>query len=508
MRIPLCVLLLAASEVLAQLAPPPLVRLFPLALDANGRPVTDLAADEFKIVDQNKPQNIFAYRRPLFEPDFPDAPGIFSNRPAGVIPHSTAILLDMLNLNQTDRLSSWKDFDKLLPQLPSGESLYFYLLNLEGVLIPIHAVGPHQAGDKTWPARAAADFDKTMKTASHSRPGQLGAEDQVKKTYKAFEDLAGQLVALPGLRDIVWITGGVPRVWDPKNHKCHTLDFVVPPSVPVVDIAGKGGPDMSANVPVSRPIEPGQATGGDWVDCGLYVPHLAVTLDKAGTAVNPASHSRDLTPEASHDLEQMAVLTGGHSYFREDISTVLTKVAQGANTYSIAYDPSAENWDNRFHQIHIACLRPGVKLQVRERYFALADTRPAADRQHAALVAAFQSPSDIPDIGLKAKLTPAGQARHIEIRIHPPDILLREQNGQFEGSLYLLVAILGASGPLGEPGVESFNLKLSAAQREAAAKEGIPIAHDQAFDSQVQRIRLIVLDRNTNIVGSLTIPLI
>ena len=503
MRTPFCVLLLAASEVLAQVAPPPpLVRLFPLALDAGGRPVTDLAADEFKIADQNKAQSIFAYRKPLLEPDFPDAPGVFSNRPAGVIPHATAILLDMLNMNQTDRLSSWKDLDRFLSQPPSGESLYFYLLNLEGVLIPIHAAGPNQAGDR------AAEFDKAMKAASHGRPVQLGAEDQVKKTYKAFEDLAGQLAALSGRRDIVWITGGVPRVWDPKNHKCHTLDFVVPPSVPVVDIAGKGGPDMSANVPVSRPIEPGQATGGDWVDCGLYVPHLAVTLDKAGTAVNPVSHSRDLTPEASHDLEQMALLTGGHSFFREDIPTVLTKVAQSANTYSIAYDPSAENWDNKFHQIHIACLRPGVKLQVRERYFALADTRPAADRQHAALGAALQNPSDIAGIGLKARLTPAGQARHIEIRIHPPDILLREQNGQFEGSVYLLVAILGAAGPLGEPSLESFDLKLTAAQRQAATNEGIPIAHDQAFDSQVQRIRLIVLDRKTNAVGSLTVPLI
>lgn len=503
MRIPACTILLAASELLAQVAaPPPLMRLYPLALDASGQAVTDLAAAEFKIVDQNKAQSIFAYRKPPIEAVSHDVPGAFSNRPAGAMPHSTAILFDMIDMNQPDRLSAWKDLDKSLPQLRSGESLYFYLLNLEGILIPIHAIGPSSSGDKMWPERAAGEFDKAMKAASHSRPVQLGAEDQVKKTYKALEDLAGQLAALPGRRDIVWITGGVPRVWDPKNHKCHTLDFVVPPAAQTADTHGI----MPANVPVDRAIESGQATGGDWVDCGLYVPHLAVTLEKAGTAVNPVSHSRDLNPDASRDLEQMALLTGGHSYLREDIPTVLKKVAQNANTYTIAYDPSAENWDNKFHQIHIACLRPGVKLQVRERYFALADTRPAADRQKAALVAAFQNPSDIADIGLQAKITPANHGSHIEIRIQPSDILLRERNGQFEGAVYFLVADLGAAGPIGEPSVETLNLNLTATQRETVMKEGIPVSHDHVFNSSVQRVRLIVLDRNTNAVGSLTVP--
>jgi VWFA-related protein len=465
----LCTTALAASSLLAQAqAPPPLIHLHPVALDASGQPVTGLTAADFKIADQGKPETIFAFHGPAVEPAAPLAPLEFSNRPGGAMPHVTVILFDMINENQADRLDNWKELDKTLPQLESGEFLYFYVLNLEGVLVPIHSFGPKSADDKTWPKDVAGVLDKVMKAASHARPVQSGMEDEVKKTYKALEDLGAQLAGYPGRRDIVWITDGVQNVYNTK-HPCN----------------------------------------GDWVECALYVPHLGVTLDNEGAAVNPLSYSRDLNPDVNRDLEQMALMTGGHAYFREDMPAVLKQVARNAvNSYTIAYDPSAENWDNKWHQIRIACERAGVKLEVRERYYALPDTRPAADRMKAFLIAAFQSPSDDAGIGLRAKISPAeaGKGVHLEVRINPSDILLREQGGKFTAAVYFLVADIGASGTLGEPSVSSFNLDLTAAQHDKVMKEGIPMSQDHPTTDAVRRVRIIVLDQNTNEVGSLTFP--
>jgi hypothetical protein len=308
-----------------------------------------------------------------------------------------------------------------------------------------------------------------MKAASHARPVQSGMEDEVKKTYKALEDLGNQLAGYPGRRDIVWITNGVQNVYNTK-HPCN----------------------------------------GDWVECALYVPHLGVTLEGESAAVNPLSYSRDLNPDVNRDLEQMALLTGGHAYFREDIRAVLKQVARNAvNSYSIAYDPPSENWDSKWHQIHITCERAGVKLQVRQRYYALPDTRPAADRMKAILMGAFQSPSDEAGIGLRTKISPAeGDKKgvHLEVRINPSDILLREQGGKFSGAIYFLVSDRGASGPLGEPSVSSFNFDLTTAQHDIVMKEGIPLSPDHPTTDAVQQVRIIVLDQNTNAVGSLTFP--
>jgi VWFA-related protein len=500
---------LGASGLLAQAPapPPPLIRLYPVALDLTDQPVTDLTGADFKITDDNKPQTILFFRRPSSERAAALGPLDHSNRPGGAMPHTTVILFDLMNENQNDRLDTWHALSKSLPQLESGDSLYFYLLNLEGELVPIHAIAPKSADDATWPHDVADVLDKAMKAASHGRPVHLGQEDLVKKTFHQLETLAGALAAFPGRRDIVWITDGMQNVYNPK---------------------------LPCN--------------GDWVDCALYVPHLAVTLAHAEVAVNPLSYSRDLStsvnpimqmdtkqnpgagPPANAttalgdyqqhnvqgaqggdpglDLAQMALLTGGRTYFRLDIRAVLKQVAtDDANSFEIAYAPSAENWDSRFHRIRIACERKGVKLQVRERYYALPDTRPPVDRMKAVLMAAFQSPSDAADIGLRTKIAPMEGAKpgvHMEIRVNPSDILMREQDGKFTGAIYLLVSDRGASGPLGEPSLASFPFELTAAQHDAVMKEGIPFPQDHPTTDAVQQVRVIVLDQNTNAVGSLT----
>ena len=198
----------------------------------------------------------------------------------------------MINLADADRLEAWKALDKSLSQLESGENVYFYLLNLEGTLIPIHPLGPQAADDKTWPQGVATVFDKAMKASSHARPVQVGAEEQVKRTFKALEDIANKLAVFPGRRDILWIANGLTTVADPKLTGCT----------------------------------------GDWVECALYVPHLGVTLTNDGVAVNPFAFIGALNPDVNYNMDQMALLTGGHFYSREDIRAVLKQVAQSAVT--------------------------------------------------------------------------------------------------------------------------------------------------------------------------------
>jgi len=182
----LLALTLAVCGLLAQ-APTTarLVRLSADAVDANGQPVTDLTADDFKIVDQNKPETVFAFFKPGHGQAAPTDALTFSNRTSGATPHTSVILLDLINLADSDRQENWKALDKAIPQLESGEHVYFYVLNLEGVLIPIHAMGPPSADDKTWPQSMAAVFDKAMKASSHARAVQIGAEEQQKRTFKA-----------------------------------------------------------------------------------------------------------------------------------------------------------------------------------------------------------------------------------------------------------------------------------------------------------------------------------
>ncbi len=460
---------MAASGLVAQVtAPPPLMHLFPVALDASGQPVTDLTAADFKISDQGKPETIFYFRGPHTEKAAAAGPLEYTNRPGGAMPHPIVILFDLMNEIDADRLDTWHKLSKAISQLDSGDSLYFYVMTLEGDLVPIHAIGPPSADDHTWTQSVNKILDPVMKKASHARSVHLGSEEQVKKTYHQFEVLANQLATLPGRGSIVWVTNGMPHVDDPMKLPCN----------------------------------------GDWVNCGLYVAHLAVTLDRDNVSVNSLLYTGDVAPSVNYDLEQLTLLTGGHPFYRSEIGAVVQEVARNvSNAYEIAYDPGAANWDNKFHdKVKVTCERKGVKLQVRQRYYALPDSRPAEDRQKATLVAAYQSPADAASIGLHVKVAPAEKGVHLEMRIDPSDLLLREQGGKFTGGVVYLLSDIGASGPLGDPNVSSFNLDLSKEQHDAVMKDGIPISQDHALTDAVQRVRLIVMDQSTNAIGSLTFP--
>ncbi len=466
-----CSLALGASVLLAQVPAPSAntagqIRLSVAALNGS-EPVPDLKADDFQVSDQGKPQRIVFFRGKANAAA--PAPHEFSNR-AGAPPHSTVILFDLLNENQSDRQKVSRMVGRSLQQLESGDALYFYLLTLEGNLSPIHAIGGKSGDDSTWTREIEKTLDKAMKAANHARPAQMNdMELVVKKTYVALETLANQLAPLPGRRDIVWITNGMPNVWNTKT-PCN----------------------------------------GDWVDCALYVPHLSVTLEKDNVAVDPVSYTSSPNPDTTRDLEQLAGLTGGWTYMSDDIGAVLKEVARDAvSSYTICYDLPLDNWDSKFHKIRVTSERKGVKLRAAQRYYAFPDRRPETERQHTALAGAYQSPYDYPDIGLRATIgsgADAGKALHLQIRIDPSDLMLHEDGGNFTGNLTLLVEDIGPAGPIGEPALTNSSIHLTREQRDAAMKDGIPIAQDHPINNSIQKVRVIVLDQGSNTVGSLTIP--
>lgn len=459
-------LALGASFVAAQ----GLVRLNVTALDPSGQPVEDLKAGDLQIADQGKAQQIIFIRRNVSSaPAAQLAPHEYSNRTGAPPPHSTVILFDLLNQNQADRLDAWHKLGRSLQQLESGDSVYLYLLALEGNLIPIHEIGGTAGDDKTWTQQVEKTLDKAMKAASHSRPSQMNDEELVvKKTYVALETLANKLAPLPGRRDIVWLTNTMPNVWN-TNVQC----------------------------------------SGDWVDCALYVAHLSVTLAAANVAVNPFSYTSSPSPMVTRDLEQIGLLTGGSSHFGNEIRSVLKELARDATySYSIFYNPSPDNWDSKWHKIRLTSERKGLKFRARERYYALPDKRPDGAKQQPVLAAAFQSPFDDPGIGLRVTLTPGADAKvvHIQIRVDAADLLLRPDGDNFTGGLTFLVADRGATGPIGDPTIMGSPIHFTRDQLAAAMKEGVPLAQDHAVNDSVQKLRVIVLDQGSNIAGSLTIP--
>jgi hypothetical protein len=121
----------------------------------------------------------------------------------------------------------------------------------------------------------------------------------------------------------------------------------------------------------------------------------------------------------------------------------------------------------------------------------------------------FQSAPDLTEIGVSTKISllPDGKTGlHLEIRIDPSDLLLREQGGKYSGAIYCLISDRSATAALGEPTVLDLHPDLTADQYKSALKDGIPFSQDHPMNAATEKIRVIIVDQNTNAVGSVTFP--
>jgi hypothetical protein len=94
----------------------------------------------------------------------------------------------------------------------------------------------------------------------------------------------------------------------------------------------------------------------------------------------------------------------------------------------------------------------------------------------------------------------------IDLRVDLSDLMLQESGGKYTAHLRVLVSPRSAGGPEGEPKDSSLDPQLTKEQHDAYLKDGFPIPNEVTIDSSTTSVRLVVGDRVTDWVGSLTIP--
>jgi VWFA-related protein len=462
--------LVAQSQSPASL--PQLVRTRVVVTDTKGAPVLDLNAQDFKITDQNKSLAPSFLHPPLAAHAAPAAaPGWVLSRPSNTAPHTVAVLFDLFNLMQNNRLDSFQKVEGALPRLKSSSNVYFYLLNLDGTLEPIIPAqdekGNILAPPADWSKNASKLLQKYSKNLGRARPAGIQQEDVVKKTYVALETVAKHLGAFPGVRDLIWITDGVPNVFDTR-----------------------------------------QQCSGDWMECALYVPHLAVTLDNAGVAVHPVSYGI-LQPDVTLAMEDVAGITAGRTFYREDLDSVMNQLEQAAaGSYLLLAAPPADNWDSKFHRLRVQCERRGVKVTARQRYYAYPSQGQVPALEFAAMSALLKIPTDAPEVDLRGSIAPGSKpgTAMVRIRIAPTDLFTIDDAGHALGQISVMYAQYDGKNLLGSTQPMTFNMRMPRQQFQDAAKEGLQFDQEVVVDPRAKSVRFIMYDRGSRFLGSVTLP--
>jgi len=206
-------------------------------------------------------------------------------------------------------------------------------------------------------------------------------------------------------------------------------------------------------------------------------------------------------------LNTLADMTGGRHDAGKDVCAAL-KQARSDNrvSYQIGYYPPESNWDGKYHKLRVISKRKGVKIQAKTGYFAWVDEPGAGSEQ--AIHSVARTEFDAAEIGLVGTLLPDAkdkQLADLSARIDVRDIAMVQDGDRYNAQLRVAFVGYLTDGRIQSTKIIPIDSRYSADERAKALKEGIVLSHIVPM-SELVKVRVIVYDRNSNAIGSLTMP--
>jgi VWFA-related protein len=448
-----------------------LVKLNVVATDAKGAPVTDLTAKDIQIREDggSRPLVFFRFaggKRAMAQPALNE----FVNRPG---PPVTVILLDRWNQEEMTMASAWQDVNAALGHLENADRVFIYFLGNHADLVPVQplpGVETDLRGPPPLPSAAlVSKLGETVKSLAGLRDkANIDPVERADKTLQALH-IVSRMAAIAGPKNLIWVTHGFPL--NVLSITGQWVDY----TGPVMDVARLA---VRAQVAI-----------------------YTVDQSAAGAGADPAGMSRQT-------LELVSAQTGGRWFASGRTADALTAVGNDARgTYRLAYvSPAMEAKKSKDHKLRVESARKGVRLLARAS-FTGAGANPDPDEMlDDIFTRQSHSPFEATEIGLRVVRTPTPAGVHLETHIDPADVYLGHDGGEFHGSLEVKFALYRDGTLESAPPAIQQDLKLTQAEYDAAAKDGIVISRDVAAPGQMQQVRVMVIDRGIQSLGSVTVP--
>ena len=219
--------------------------------------------------------------------------------------------------------------------------------------------------------------------------------------------------------------------------------------------------------------------------------------------------------EERRTMKQLAEQTGGEAFLgTNDLKLAMQRsMDDGSTYYTLAYTPDKIDPQTAFHKIDVKVSQPDVKLAYRRGYYSQGQKAPAAAVGAAALRGALQPgmpPATM--VFFNAQVLPP-DATHKDVRIQyvvNPNTITFEDVADQKKRIVLDCIAIAYDKEGHEVGHASDTLDgaIQSAAYETVMARGVPAKQEISLPAGVYNLRLGVMDRASQQIGTLDVPLV
>ena len=332
------------------------------ATDAEGKPVSDLKREDFRIFEDGVLQEVRSFEAPSLhalpaaavaggdDADFdPAQPAAFGQSPV------TILVLDQMNTHFAD--SSFarrclRDFLRAQPDLLPAPAVL--LLVSDKGLKQLHPFT--RSREKLLAALAAAPTHNAWQL-EQGGSADYGALDRLQSSLFDVEQIAQSYAGLPLRKNLLWVGGGFPSV-DPSALGSQGLAVITRIMQHLTDLLLATRVTLNAVDPSSSAAGMTEIVNEDQAD--------------AAGAIGESLGTNSGAFDAGGDFDHLALQTGGRVVRgRNDVAAQIGSAVQfGQQFYVLSYKPSATSDISKFRRIRVVSVRPGVIVTTRLGYYS------------------------------------------------------------------------------------------------------------------------------------------
>ena len=539
-----------------------LVQVDVVVTDKQGRPIPGLKQGDFTVMQDGKPQQVR-----VFEPHTGSAgaagstvaantpklpPNTYSNHPLAATADSwTIVLFDLLNTPTADQEYARKQLIELLRAVPKGQPIALYLLTSRLSLVQGFTDDPEKllkSAENLKPSRshvltteaerqhaegqiAYANSELTESAPAGSQDTPFMTEmtqvkqrqlqdlesfqiaDRARFTLAAFEVLSRAVSGYPGRKNLIWLSTSFPVQIeaDPKsvsqpwrnatsfqNELAAAGSLMAKSRIAVYPVDVRGLQGRGVDISTSA------------TEAGLYTSSPN-SENYGGLLATQGSKAAD----ERYTMKQVAEQTGGEAFLgTNDLKRAMQRsMDDGATYYTLAYTPDKVDPQTVFHRIEVKVTQPDVKLSYRRGYYSSPPKGGTSAVGAAALRGALQPgmPQSTMLFITASVLPPDATHKNVRIQyiVNPNGVTFTDAPDQRKHLVLDCIAIAyDKDGKEVAHASDTLDGTIKLAAYETVMNNGIPAQQEMTLPPGAYNLRLGVMDRPSQQIGTVDVPLV